>query len=86
MPKSKSSDSKSKTKSKTPKPLCHLCKKPLVSIGKQRKNGRAFASNGGNDWMGEGRKYHKCCLKIVEARRERAWEEKERLARLASTS
>tara|TARA_R110002051_G_scaffold297193_2_gene363450 strand:+ start:869 stop:1072 length:204 start_codon:yes stop_codon:yes gene_type:complete len=30
-----------------------------VSIGKQRKNGKTFKKNSGNDW--KGRKFHKKC-------------------------
>ena len=46
---------------------CQLCKKPLRSIGNQRKNGRYFEGNKSNDW--KGRKYHKQCHKIVWERR-----------------
>lgn len=42
---------------------CYWCLKPLTAIGKQRKNGKTFASykNGSNDW--KNRKYHKKCDK-----------------------
>ena len=42
---------------------CAHCNKSLRSIGKQRKNGRYFIGNDGNDWSK--RLYHKKCWKIV---------------------
>ena len=54
--------------------LCEYCHKPLRAIGKQRKNGRAFASNDGNDWPA--RRYHKKCLDIVCELKHREMEKK----------
>ena len=39
--------------------LCVVCQKPLRAIGRQRRNGRSFCSNGGNDFST--RKTHKKC-------------------------
>jgi hypothetical protein len=46
------------------KKLCCYCNKPLKAIGNNRKNGRSFSSNNGNDWSS--RQTHKKCYKILK--------------------
>ena len=45
---------------------CEYCNKPLKKIGNNRKNGKHFTANNGNDW--NERKYHKKCYKEVKDR------------------
>tara|TARA_R110002072_G_scaffold113962_11_gene243775 strand:+ start:4696 stop:4938 length:243 start_codon:yes stop_codon:yes gene_type:complete len=43
---------------------CGKCKNHLKAIGKQRKNGKDFEGNKGNDW--DERKFCKKCYKLLK--------------------
>ena len=42
------------------------CKSRLATIGKQRKNGKDFKKNNGNDY--NARRFHKCCNSTFNSR------------------